>query len=669
MPHPIRLGYMTVSGIDTTQFDPSVSPANDFFHHVNGKWYDSYEIPADRTRDGGMYFLRDAAEEHVRDIIETKAQQDPTSRIGALYSSFMDTATIEAKGISPLLEEMQPVLAAATADDLARVMGELDARGGHGSAFGWYTSIDAKDPSRYVLYMSQTGLGLPDESYYREDKYADLRDAYTAHITRIFELTGIHENFGLPAADAAAAVMAHETELASHHWDKVKNRNADERYNPVPAAELDTRFPGFPFSAWIEAMGSSTEQFGTVVVNQPSYFEGTAQMWASSPLFIWKLWFLWHMAHTRAPYLTEEIVAENFDFYGKTLSGAEELRDRWKRGVALVEGALGEEVGQEYVAIHFPPTHKAKMLELVDDLIEAYRQSITGLDWMTDATRQKALEKLDGFVTKIGYPDKWRDYSALTLTDDLFENLRRSALFEHEFQVGRIGGPVDKAEWLMTPQTVNAYYMPPANEIVFPAAILQAPYFDPEADDAVNYGAIGGVIGHEIGHGFDDQGSKYDGTGALNNWWTDEDRDEFARRTSALVEQYNAYTPTGLDPEKFTVNGELTLGENIGDLGGLSIALKAYKISLERQGLTLDTAPVLDGMTAAQRVFYSWAQAWRMKTRPQTAEMFLAVDPHSPEEFRVNGVVRNIDEFYTAFGVEPGSDLYLAPEDRVRIWM
>lgn len=659
---------MTHSGIDTSFLNPEITPGDDFFRHVNGTWYDSHEIPADRSRDGGMYTLRDEAEKNVRTIVEKFATDEPSSRIGALYNSFMDTEKIEAGGVEPLLAEVQPVLEVSTPEAFVRVMGELDAKAGHGSAFGWYTSIDAKDPEKYVVYLAQTGLGLPDESYYRDEKYAELRDAYTAHMGRMFELTGLAEPFGLSPQDAAQAVMAHETLLASHHWDNVKNRNADLRYNPVAAAELDTTFPGFPFSAWIDAMGSSTEQWGTVIVSQPSYFKAAAQMWTSEPLFIWKLWYIWHMAHSRAPYLTEAIVEENFDFYGRTLSGSEELRDRWKRGVGLVENALGEEVGKEYVAVHFPPAHKEKMLALVDDLLEAYRRSIINLDWMTNETRERALEKLGKFVTKIGYPDKWRDYSALSLTDDLFENLRRSAFFEHEFQLGRIGQPVDKTEWLMTPQTVNAYYMPPANEIVFPAAILQPPYFDPEADDAVNYGAIGGVIGHEIGHGFDDQGSKYDGTGALNNWWTDADREEFTQRTATLVDQYNGYTPDGLDAEKFKVNGELTLGENIGDLGGLSIALKAYKIALERQGLTLETAPEMDGMSATQRVFYSWAQAWRMKTRPQTAEMFLAVDPHSPEKFRVNGVVRNIDEFYTAFDVQPDAKLYLAPEDRVRIW-
>ena len=339
--------------------------------------------------------------------------------------------------------------------------------------------------------------------------------------------------------------------------------------------------------------------------------------------------------------------------------------------MGTVEKALDQEVGKEYVAVHFPPEHKAKMLKLVDNLLEAYRRSITNLEWMTEATRAKALEKLSMFVTKIGYPDEWRDYSKLELVEgDLFENLRRASAFDCDFMLERNGQPVDKNEWLMSPQTVNAYYMPPANEIVFPAAILRPPFFDPEADDAANYGGIGMVIGHEIGHGFDDKGSRYDGTGALNNWWTDEDYEEFNKRTHALVEQYNAYTPVGLDPEKFRVNGELTLGENIGDLAGLSIAIEAYKIALEQQGInSLEDAPVLDGMSAAQRLLWSTAQGWRTKSRPQHAEMMISVDPHSPDEFRVNGTVRNIDEFYTAFGVAEGDQLYLPPEERVRIWL
>lgn len=658
------------SGINTEFIDESTKPGDDFFRHVNGKWLETYEIPADRSKDGGMYFLRDAAEENVRAIIERLASEDASSRIGALYNAFMDTEKIEADGFAPLEAELEPILAASSPTELVQAMGKADQDGASGGLFGWYTSIDAKNPERYIVHLMQSGLSLPDEAYYREEKYAQLREKFVEHVAGMLELSGLAERFGLTPQDGAALVLAHETEIASHHWDNVATRDADKRYNPYLAAELDEKFPGFPFSSWIKALGSSPEQFGELVVGQPSFFEGAAKMWATVPLNTWKLWMAWRMLTARASVLHAEVVEKNFDFYGRTLSGTQELRERWKRGVAVVEANISDEVGQEYVAVHFPPAHKEKMLKLVDKLVEAYRESINELDWMTADTKKRALEKLSQFVTKIGYPDKWRDYSGLRFVEgDLFENLRRSAHHEHDFQLGRIGKPVDKTEWLMSPQTVNAYYMPPANEIVFPAAILQPPYFDPEADDAVNYGAIGGVIGHEIGHGFDDQGSKYDGTGALNNWWTDTDREEFTKRTGALIEQYDQYTPEGLDPAEYTVNGSLTLGENIGDLGGLSIALKAYKLALKEEGIdSLDDAPVLDGYTALQRVFWSWAQGWRTKARIPYKQMLISTDPHSPDEFRVNGVVRNIDEFYQAFDVQEGDALYLAPQERVRIW-
>ncbi|GAA1047029.1 M13 family metallopeptidase [Rothia amarae] len=658
------------SGINTEFMDTSVAPGDDFFRYNNGTWLDTHEIPADRPKDGGMYTLRDEAEKNVREIIEKIAADEPGSRIGALFNSFMDTEKINKDGVEPLLAEVRPIIEATGKTELLDVVAEAD-RAGIGSPFGWYTSIDAKNPEKYVVYLAQAGLGLPDESYYREEKYAEIRSAYVDFIQRMFELTGLAEPFGMTAETAAHTIMKFETDLAQHHWDKVTLRDANKRYNPVAAADLNTEFPGFDYTRWIEGLGSSVQKFGTVIVGQPSYFEAVSKIWETEPIEAWKLYLVWKNISARAAYLNDEIVNANFDFYGKTLSGTEELRDRWKRGVGVIEGNLGEELGKEYVAVHFPPEHKAKMLKLVDNLLEAYRQSISTLDWMTDETRERALEKLEKFVTKIGYPDEWRDYSALELVEgDLLENLRRSSLFEHNFQLDRIGQPVDKHEWLMSPQTVNAYYMPPANEIVFPAAILQPPYFDPDADDATNYGGIGAVIGHEIGHGFDDQGSKYDGTGALNNWWTDKDREEFSKRTSALVDQYNQYTPTGLDPENFKVNGELTLGENIGDLGGLSIALRAYEIALSQQGIdSLADAPVVDGFTGIQRLFIAWAQGWRTKSRPQNAQMMLSVDPHSPDEFRVNGVVRNIDEFYEAFGVTEDNQLYLSPEERVKIWL
>lgn len=659
-----------ISGMDTEFVDDSVKPGDDFFRHVNGKWLDTYEIPADRSKDGGLYFLRDDAEKHVREIVEKIAKEQPNSRIGILFNAFMDEEAIEKKGLESLNEELQPILNAQTSDELAQVMGELDRTGAAGGLFAEYVSIDAKNPEKYVFYLMQSGISLPDESYYREEKHAELREKFVAHVEKMFELTGAAENFALDPATAASLVLAHETEIASHHWDNVALRDADKRYNPYEAADLEEKFPGFPFSKWIASLNTSEEKLGSIIVGQPSFVEEAAKMWANVPLMTWKVWFAWKLVHARAAYLTSDLVQENFDFYGKTLSGTEELRERWKRALSVVEGAVPDEVGQEYVAVHFPPSHKEKMLKLVDKLLQAYRESISTLDWMTDETRERALEKLSLFKTKIGYPDKWRDFSDLELVEgDLFASLRRASAFEHDFQLGRAHEPVDKTEWLMSPQTVNAYYMPPANEIAFPAAILQPPYFDPEADDAANYGGIGAIIGHEIGHGFDDQGSKFDGTGALNNWWTDADREEFSKRTGSLVGQYNEYTPEGLDPENYKVNGELTLGENIGDLGGLSIALKAYKLALAEEGITsFDDAPVIDGFTGLQRVFWSWAQGWRSKSRQQFAEMMLTVDPHSPSEFRVNGIVRNIDEFYEAFDVTEDQALYLNPEDRVKIW-
>lgn len=658
----------TNSGITKEWVDETVKPGDDFFRHVNGKWLATHEIPADRPKDGGLYTLRDNAEKHVRELVEKIAKEQPESRIGALYNSFMDVEKIEADGLEPLLKEIAPILNSATPSHLAVTLALLS-RAGLPQLFAWYTSNDPKDPKNYTFFLYQSGLGLPDESYYREEKHEAACAAYVEHIARMFQLTGLAEGFGLTPEQAAQLVFTHESELARLHWNVVENRDAEATYNPYQATELDEKFPGFPFSQWLLALGADPETLGQVIVAQPSFFEGAAKLFTSIPLMSWKLWAVWTVLRSRAPFMYDELVQESFNFYGKTLSGTQQIRERWKRGVGAVEKALGEEIGKEYVAVHFPPSHKEKMLVLVGNLMEAYRESIESLDWMTEATRQKALEKLSKFVTKIGYPDKWRDFSALELVPgDLFENLRRTGAFDADWLIARKGQPVDKSEWLMTPQTVNAYYMPPANEIVFPAAILQPPYFNPDADDAANYGNIGMIIGHEIGHGFDDQGSRYDGDGKLESWWTEEDYAKFKERTSALVEQYNAYVPVGLDP-KFHVNGELTLGENIGDLAGMSIALKAYRLALKKQGIeSLDDAPVIDGMTGIQRFFFSNARGWCTKSRPQHAEVMISVDPHSPDEFRVNGVVRNIDEFYEAFGVSEGDALYLAPEERVRIW-
>lgn len=657
---------MTRSGIDLTALDPAVRPQDDLFRHVNGRWIDQHVIPADRAMDGSFRALHDQAEEQVRDIIVESAQGEPegvAAKVGALYASFMDTEAIEAAGVAPLRADLALVESATTQAELTGALGALQRTGGVG-ALGFWVDNDAKDPSRYVVYLTQAGLGLPDESYYRDEQYAAVLAAYGPHVARMLLLVGVAGD--QEEADALAArVVALETKLAAAHWDVVADRDADRTYNPTTLVELAGSAPGFDWHAWARALGAPEGSLDQLVVRQPSYAEAFAGLWQSEPLEDWKAWLTYHVVSDRAPYLSDEVVEANFDFYGRTLTGAQEVRDRWKRGVSLVQGVLGEAVGEVYVERHFPPSHKERMDELVANLVEAYRRSITSLDWMGPATREKALAKLDAFTPKIGYPVKWRDYSALEVqADDLLGNVRRAHAFEQDRELGKIGKPLDRDEWFMTPQTVNAYYNPGMNEIVFPAAILQPPFFDADADDAVNYGGIGAVIGHEIGHGFDDQGSKYDGEGRLEDWWTPDDRAEFEARTKALIAQYDAFSPVQLGGSHH-VNGALTIGENIGDLGGLSIALLAYEIAL---GAPLDQAPVIDGLTGVQRVLLGWAQVWQAKGRDEEVVRRLATDPHSPNEFRCNGVVRNIDAFYDAFEVTPTDALYLAPEERVRIW-
>ncbi|MFI2752829.1 M13 family metallopeptidase [Cellulomonas sp. P22] len=662
---------MTHSGIDLSALDPDTRPQDDLYGHVNGRWLATHEIPADRAADGAFRALHDRAEEQVRDIITDAAQaagegEDPTgvqAKIGALYASFMDEDAVEAAGTEPLRADLELVEQASDPAGLTVALGELQ-RSGAAGAVGFWVDNDAKDPTRYVVYLAQSGLGLPDESYYRDEQYAAVLTAYRPHVARMLRLGGFAADEA-QAEEAAGRVLALETRLAAGHWDVVKDRDADLTYNPMTLAALAETAPGFDWAAWARALGAPEGSLDDLVVQEPSFAEAFATLWTELPLDDWKAWLAYHVISSRAPYLSHELVEANFDFYGRTLTGAQELRARWKRGVSLVQGVLGEAVGEVYVERHFPPTHKDKMNVLVDHLVEAYRESISSLEWMSEETRAKALAKLDAFTPKIGYPVKWRDYSALEVrADDLVGNVRRASAFEQDRELNKIGKPIDRDEWFMTPQTVNAYYNPGMNEIVFPAAILQPPFFDAEADDAVNYGGIGAVIGHEIGHGFDDQGSKYDGDGRLEDWWTEADRAEFDRRTKALVDQYSAFSPRQLDGSHH-VNGALTIGENIGDLGGLSIALKAYRIAL---GRPLDEAPVIDGKTGVQRVLLGYAQAWQGKYRDEEAIRRIATDPHSPDEFRCNGVVRNVDEFYDAFDVQPEDALYLAPEERVRIW-
>ncbi|MGB8403409.1 MAG: M13 family metallopeptidase [Mycobacterium sp.] len=649
------------SGIDLSFVDAAARPQDDLFGHVNGRWLSGYDIPADRATDGAFRLLADRAEEQVRELITTASGDagSDAQQIGDLYASFMDTSRVNEAGLAPLLAELAAISAAADPAALAAVLGGLQ-RTGIGGA-GVYVDTDSKDSTRYLLHFSQSGLGLPDESYYRDPQHVAVLEAYPAHIARMLSLA---LGGGAETHTATAArIVALETKLAAAHWDVVKRRDADLSYNLRAFADLADEAPGFDWNGWLVALGTSASTVAEVVVRQPDFLTAFAGLWASEPLEDWKSWLSWRVISGRASILTDELVNENFEFYGRTLSGTEEIRDRWKRGVGLAEGLMGDVVGKLYVAKHFPPSHKARMDELVANLREAYRVSITNLEWMTPETRQRALTKLDKFTPKIGYPAHWRDYSALTIdAADLYGNYQRGHAVESDREVAKLGGPVDRDEWFMTPQTVNAYYNPGMNEIVFPAAILQPPFFDAEADDAANYGGIGAVIGHEIGHGFDDQGAKYDGDGNLVDWWTDADRTEFGLRTKALIEQYEEFSPRSLDPSHH-VNGAFTVGENIGDLGGLSIALLAYELSLGGA-----PAPVIDGLTGVQRVYFGWAQVWRTKSREAEAIRRLAVDPHSPPEFRCNGVIRNIDSFYEEFSVTESDELYLKPAARVRIW-
>ncbi|PPK93768.1 putative endopeptidase [Kineococcus xinjiangensis] len=655
-----RASGSRTSGIDPSAIDPAVRPQDDLFRHVNGAWLASAEIPADRALDGAFIRLRDESEEQVRAIVE-EVSADPSAEgearaIGDLYASFMDVDAVEALGASPLEQELALAAAVADVDGLVRAWGRLLRQGVNGP-FAFYVDTDSKQSDRYLVHVTQYGLSLPDESYYREEQYAEIRAAFRDHVQRMLELAGLPDPAG-----AAERILALETDVAAHHWDRVKNRDATLTYNLLDRAALEELLPALDWAAWLAAAGIDDAAVAEVVVRQPGFLAGLSGLLTPERVPQWREWLQWRIVHGSAAYLSSAFVDENFAFYGTTLSGVPQLRERWKRGVGLVEGAMGEALGKLYVQRHYPPVAKARMDELVANLVEAYRQDIQALDWMTEETKARALEKLGKFTPKVGHPVKWRDYSGLVVErDDLLGNVRRSNEFDLRHELGKLGGPVDRDEWFMTPQTVNAYYNPGMNEIVFPAAILRPPFFDPDADDAANYGGIGAVIGHEIGHGFDDQGAKYDGDGNLRDWWTDADREEFGKRTAALIAQFDALEPEELPGQR--VNGALTVGENIGDLGGLTIAHKAYLLSLDGK-----EAPVLDGLTGEQRLFFGWAAVWRGKVRPEEAARRLAVDPHSPPEFRCNAVVRNLDEFHDAFGVTEGDGLWMAPEERVRIW-
>ncbi len=694
-------GEVLAGVLETAATDSSIRPQDDLFRFVNGGWLATAEIPADRPGSGAFTVLRDEAEAACRQIVEeladsfsaaspeeaSRALATNRGRVGALYAAFMDDEHLEALGAGPLAGELAPVLAAASKEELARVLGGMTPIGFMG-VVGADVEVDINDPERYTSWVGQSGLGLPDESYYREEAQAPLRRAYVAHVTRMLQLADLTDAFGTSAEDLAERVMAVETDLAKGHWDRVACRDVEKMNNPMSWQEIVDSAPTLPWREWREGIRSAARSAGIeqttfldeAIVTQPDYLPHAARIWQETDLEDLKAWAAWHIVHGRATLLSGAFVEENFDFYGRTLQGTDELRARWKRGVALVESCLGEALGEIYVERHFPPSHKSAMEILVGRLIEAYRQSISSLEWMSPATRARALDKLALFTPKIGYPVRWRDYSAVEITPgDVLTSVRSVERADMAYSLDKLTKPVDRDEWHMTPQTVNAYYNPTMNEIVFPAAILQPPFFDPQADDAVNYAGIGAVIGHEIGHGFDDQGSTFDGTGKVSDWWTREDREAFTERTSALISQYDAYTPEVVtakhkavgtpEGEIPHVNGALTIGENIGDLGGLGIALKAYALALADAGIgSVDEAPVVDGLTGLQRFFYSWARIWRSKNRPDYAELLLTVDPHSPAEFRCNGIVRNVEAFYRAFEVRPDDALWLAPDERVSIW-
>ena len=646
------------SGIDSASLDPLVRPQDDLFRHYNGAWVREYEMPADRSSDGIFRKLHDEAEEQVRQIIETSRGVGEAQKIGDLYKSFMDTDAIKARGISPIIDDFAAIDGITNLQEFITVMARLEMRG-IGGIFGAAIYPDAMDSNTNILYIGQGGLSLPDESYYREEQFASIRTAFLDHVAKMCALVGIADG-----ADVAKKILTLETEIATHHWDQVKDRDATLTYNKYSRAELESLAPHFLFDTWASNAKVPAKAFESLVVCEPSFFESISAMFARFDAHrdAWVAWLKLNLVSASAAFLTDDIVQQNFEFYAKTLSGTPQIRDRWKRGVSVTQGALGEAIGKVYVEKHFPARAKEEMKVLVDYLLEAYRLSILELPWMSDETKKKALEKLTKFTPKIGYPDKWRDYSTLEISaSDLIGNLWRIAEFDHAYAIAKIGAPVDRDEWHMTPQTVNAYYNPLANEIVFPAAILQPPFFDLDAEMAANYGGIGATIGHEIGHGFDDQGSKYDGDGNMVDWWSDVDRAKFEELTSVLVAQFDALSPEST-PD-IHVNGAFTLGENIGDLGGLAIAYKAYKLALKGA-----QSPVIDGFTGDQRFFLSYAHSWRNKNRPEEVRRRIAIDPHSPDEFRCNQIVRNVQEFYDAFNVSEKDELWLAPSERVRIW-
>lgn len=648
------------AGFDKTNFDTSVRPQDDLYQYVNGGWLKRTALPAEKSSYGSFDQLFDLTETQVKGIIEdaAKAQRKTAGsvaqQVGDLYASFMGEATVESLGWKPIKGHLDRIAAVKTMGEFARLAGDLSTIG-VGGVSGEYIEPDATDPGATIVYFNQAGITLPEREYYlsHDPKYVEIRVKYVETLTKFFAMVDRKT-----AAVDAKAVLALETEFAKIRWTPEHSRDAIKTYNKMLLADFTKQFPGFDWPAWAKAQGYDKRP--EVVVSQPSYFKGVGALAQRVPLDSWKAWLSARVITAEARLLSKAFVDTNFEFFGTVLNGQQAQRPRWKRGVSLVNGSLGEAVGKLYVDKYFPPESKARMQALVANLLEAYTQSITHLDWMTANTKKEALAKLAKFTVKIGYPETFRSYTGLVLkADDLVGNAERATKFEQDFQLAKLGRPVDRTLWLMTPQEINAYYNPVQNEIVFPAAILQPPFFDPKADEAVNYGAIGSVIGHEIGHGFDDQGRHFDGDGKLREWWTADDDTEFRKRATMLVAQFNALEPLpGLK-----VKGALTLGENIGDLGGLQIAYKAYKTSLGGQ-----TAPVIDGFTGDQRFFIGSAQEWRDKYRDEFLRMIVTSNEHAPSMYRGTIPVRNTDAFYEAFSVKPGDKMFLKPDERVRIW-
>ncbi|MCV2884930.1 peptidase M13 [Aestuariibacter sp. AA17] len=647
------------SGVDLSAVKDSVRAQDDFFQHVNGAWLDKTEIPADKSSYGMFHTLYDDTQENLKALIQEAANAGENAeanaqKLGAMYNSYMNEVLANELGIKPIQSELDTIRSVDSYKGVAQQMGMLN-RIGVDAPFGFFVYPDAQDPTKYGLWLYQSGLTLPDRDYYfkEEDKYVQFREETVKYMADMLKMAG-HES----PEQAANAVFDLEKRIAEKHLSRVESRDAEKNYNKRSATEVNALLGDFDFATYAKAV--SVDHADNLIVRQLPYFESFSELFNSADVQTWKDYMTFKTVDTYASQLSSEFVDRSFAFHSTTLNGIPEQRPRWKRAVAATSGTLGEVLGQQYVAKHFTPEAKAKMDQLVQNLIKAYGESIKDLEWMTAETKEAALEKLSKFTPKIGYPDKWRDYSELELNeDDLVGNYKRAREFEHVYETSRIGEDVDPADWGMSPQTVNAYYSPTRNEIVFPAGILQPPFFNMSADDAVNYGAIGAVIGHEIGHGFDDQGSKYDGDGNLRSWWSEEDRNAFDARGKKLVEQFNQFEPI----EGLKVNGELTLGENIGDLAGATIGYRAYKMSLNGE-----PAPVIEGLTGDQRFFMGYAQIWRGKYREDALRSRLLSDPHSPGEYRVNGIVGNVDAFYEAFDVKEGDGMYIKPEDRVKIW-